>query len=102
MRAGHPAVGSGWKPDRRVTPVAPLPAGPRSLRRPPRRSPDAGLMQAIASANPVNWAPSAARGALTGHPDWTATLVHGGFLVALAVATVLLSTLTFRAYQRSV
>jgi len=61
-----------------------------------------GWMQAVASANPVNWALSAARGALTAHPDWTATLVHGGFLVALAVTTVLLSTLTFRAYQRSV
>jgi len=61
-----------------------------------------GWMQAVASVNPVNWALSTARGALAPHADWTTTLVHGGFLVALATAAVLLSTLTFRSYQRSV
>lgn len=61
-----------------------------------------GWMQAIASANPVNWALDAARGALAESADWGATLVHGGWLVALAALTVWLSTRTFRAYQRTV
>jgi ABC-2 type transport system permease protein len=61
-----------------------------------------GWMQAVASANPVNWALDGARSALAEHPDWGSALVHGGWLLALAAAMVWLSTLTFRAYQRTV
>jgi ABC-2 type transport system permease protein len=61
-----------------------------------------GWMQAVASANPVNWALSAARGALAAHVDVAATLEHGGWLLALASVAVWLSTLTFRGYQRTV
>jgi ABC-2 type transport system permease protein len=59
-------------------------------------------MQAIASANPVNWALEAVRGTLTASHAWHATLVNGGGLAALAALTVWLSTRTFRAYQRTV
>ena len=61
-----------------------------------------GWMQAVAAANPVNWALDAARGALAEHPDWGATFLHGGWLLALAGLMVWLSTLTFRTYQRTV
>jgi len=61
-----------------------------------------GWMQAIAAANPVNWALSAARGALGSSVDWGSTLTHGGWLLALAAAAVGLSMLTFRTYQRTV
>ena len=47
-----------------------------------------GWMQAVAAANPVNWALDATRGAL--------------WLLALAALMVWLSTLTFRTYQRTV
>jgi ABC-2 type transport system permease protein len=61
-----------------------------------------GWMQAVAAANPVNWALDAARSALAAHADWAATLVHAGWLLALAALMVWLSTLTFRSYQRTV
>jgi len=61
-----------------------------------------GWMQAVAGANPVNWALDAARGVLARTVDWSAVLVYGGALVALAVGLVALSTLTFRGYQRTV
>lgn len=61
-----------------------------------------GWMQAVASANPVNWALDAARGALAADADWGAALVWGGWLFALAALTVWLSTQTFRGYQRTV
>jgi len=50
----------------------------------------------------VNWALDTARGALGPSVDWAALLTHGGYLVALAAALVVLSSLTFRSYQRSV
>jgi len=61
-----------------------------------------GWMQAIASANPVNWALEAVRGTLTASVDWHTALVNGGGLLALAALTVWLSTRSFRAYQRTV
>ena len=59
-------------------------------------------MQHVAAANPVNWALDATRAALTDHPDWGTVAIHGGWLLALATAMVLLSTRTFRAYQKAV
>jgi ABC-2 type transport system permease protein len=59
-------------------------------------------MQRVAAANPVNWALDSTRAALARHPDWGTVLVHGGWLLALAVAMVVLSTRTFRAYQKGV
>jgi ABC-2 type transport system permease protein len=61
-----------------------------------------GWMQAVASANPVNWALEAVRGGLTGSFDWSAALVNGAGLALLAAITVWLSIRTFRAYQRTV
>jgi ABC-2 type transport system permease protein len=61
-----------------------------------------GWMQAIASANPVNWSLEAARNILAIHADWPTALAYGGGLLALAVLMVWLSTLTFRGYQRTV
>jgi len=61
-----------------------------------------GWMQNVAAANPVNWALESARGVLAQHADWSATLIHGAWLLGLAALMVWLSTLTFRTYQRSV
>jgi ABC-2 type transport system permease protein len=61
-----------------------------------------GWMQAVAAANPVNWALEVARGALADGVDWSRTLVPGGWLLALATLMVWLSTRTFRTYQRTV
>ncbi|HEY1621397.1 MAG TPA: ABC transporter permease [Streptosporangiaceae bacterium] len=61
-----------------------------------------GWMQAIAAANPVNWAVQAARGALSAGTDWGAVAARGGWLLALAAALVVLSMVTFRGYQRTV
>jgi ABC-2 type transport system permease protein len=64
-----------------------------------------GWMQAVAAANPVNWALDASRAALTGTAvtDIAASMVAPTlWLLALATFMVWLSTLTFRAYQRTV
>jgi ABC-2 type transport system permease protein len=61
-----------------------------------------GWMQAVAKGNPVNWALSMCRSALSGSVDWPVTLSYGGGLLLLAGSLVYLSTRTFRAYQKSV
>jgi ABC-2 type transport system permease protein len=61
-----------------------------------------GWMQAIAAANPVDWAVRAGRDALSADPDWGPVLTRGGGLLVLAALMVWLSTRTFRAYQMSV
>jgi ABC-2 type transport system permease protein len=67
---------------------------------PPQLMP--GWMQRAADANPVNWALDAARAGLADRPDWPSLALHGGGLLALALASVWLSTFTFRSYRRSV
>ncbi len=61
-----------------------------------------GWMRDVAKVNPVNWALDSARGALAHSIDWSTTLVHGAWLLGLAIVLVRLSTLTFRTYQRTV
>lgn len=61
-----------------------------------------GWMRRVADFNPVNWSLDAARGALASQPDWGTTLIYGGWLLGLAVVMVLLSTGTFRSYQKTV
>jgi ABC-2 type transport system permease protein len=61
-----------------------------------------GWMQAVAAANPVNWALDASRDTLASQADWAAALWHGSWLLALAAVLVWLSTRTFRSYQRTV
>jgi ABC-2 type transport system permease protein len=60
-----------------------------------------GWIQAVASANPLNWSLDSARGALSASPDWAAVTVHGGWLLALAALAIWLSTRSFRSYQKS-
>jgi ABC-2 type transport system permease protein len=60
-----------------------------------------GWMQAVAAANPVNWALGAARAALDG-TGWGSAFGYGLGLCALATLMVALSTVTFRAYRRTV
>ena len=55
----------------------------------------------VAAGNPVNWALEAGRSALAASPDWSFVAVHGACLVGLAVVAVAASTLSFRAYQKS-
>ncbi|GAB7107211.1 ABC transporter permease [Streptomyces phaeofaciens JCM 4814] len=59
-------------------------------------------MRHIADFNPLNWAMTAGRSALSADPDPGAVLYRGGALLALAVAAVWLSIRTLRSYQRSV
>lgn len=59
-------------------------------------------MRRIASFNPVNWSLDAGRAAMRADPDWGVVLGRGGWLLALAAVMVVLSTRTFRAYQKSV
>ncbi|MFF5335864.1 ABC transporter permease [Streptomyces sp. NPDC013181] len=61
-----------------------------------------GWMRDVAAFNPVNWAMVAGRSALSADPDPQLVLSRCGGLLLLATATVLLSTRTFRSYQKSV
>jgi ABC-2 type transport system permease protein len=60
-----------------------------------------GWIRRVAAGNPVNWALEAGRSALGAGPDWSFVAIHGAFLAALAIVMVSLSSLSFRAYQRS-
>ncbi|BCY07443.1 ABC transporter permease [Actinoplanes sp. L3-i22] len=59
-------------------------------------------MRRIADFNPVNWTLDAARAAMRDTPDWGVVASRGGWLLLLAGVMVVLSTRTFRAYQKSV
>jgi len=61
-----------------------------------------GWMQAIASRNPLNWVVQIGRSALSAHPDWGAIGLRCAGLLALAVACVAVSVVTFRSYQKNV
>lgn len=61
-----------------------------------------GWMQGIAAFNPLDWAVRAGRSALSATPDWGLVATRGSWLLLLAVAAVVLSTRTFRAYQKAV
>ncbi|MQA11413.1 MAG: ABC transporter permease subunit [Pseudonocardiaceae bacterium] len=66
----------------------------------PALAPD--WLQNVSSYNPVNWAVTASRDALSANPDWGSILGYELLLLALAAVMVWLSTRAFRAYQRSV
>ena len=55
----------------------------------------------VARYNPVDWASTAARDALSAHTDWGAVWSRLGSLLALAVVVAWLATHAFRSYQRS-
>jgi ABC-2 type transport system permease protein len=56
----------------------------------------------VARYNPVDWAATAARDALSAGTDWGAVLPRLGFLLGLAVVMAWLATRAFRTYQRSI
>lgn len=59
-------------------------------------------MRRIADFNPVNWSLDAARAAMRSEPDWGVVASRAGWLIILALVMLVLSTRTFRAYQKSV
>ena len=61
-----------------------------------------GWIAATARFNPVNWAASAGRLAISGHSGWGTVGSYSGFLAIALVLTAAASTRAFRAYQHSV
>ncbi len=59
-----------------------------------------GWIAGIARFNPVNWAASAGRIAVGGHPPWATVGSYAGFLALALVATAAMSTWAFRARQQ--
>jgi ABC-2 type transport system permease protein len=59
-------------------------------------------MQVLAPFNPVNWAVTAGRTALSANVDWSTLLSQSGYLLALALVCAWLSARAFGAYQRSI
>jgi ABC-2 type transport system permease protein len=55
----------------------------------------------VARFNPVDWACTASRAALSGGTDWGVVLPRLGFLAALAIGMGRLATRALRTYQRS-
>jgi ABC-2 type transport system permease protein len=60
-----------------------------------------GWVRDVARYNPVDWASTAAREALSANPDWGVVVPRLGLLAALAVLLGRLATWAFRSYQRS-
>jgi ABC-2 type transport system permease protein len=65
-----------------------------------RAAPD--WVREVARYNPVDWASTASRAALSAGTDWGVVLPRLGWLLALAVAMGVLATRAFRSYQRSI
>src|SRR5580698_3452167 len=59
-----------------------------------------GWIAGIARFNPVNWAASAGRVAVGGHPPWGTIGSYAGFLALALVATAAMSTWAFRAGEQ--
>jgi ABC-2 type transport system permease protein len=59
-----------------------------------------GWIAGIARFNPVNWATSAGRVAVGGHPPWGTIGSYAGFLALALVATAAMSTWAFRADEQ--
>lgn len=59
-------------------------------------------MQAVAPYNPVDWAVTAARTAVSSDPDWGAVFLRFGYLTALTALCVVVAVRAFRSYVRSV
>ena len=59
-------------------------------------------MQVLAPFNPVNWAVTAGRTAMSASLDWSTMAQQSAYLAVLALACAWLSTRAFRAYQRSI
>ena len=59
-----------------------------------------GWIAGISRFNPVNWAASAGRVAVGGHPPWGTIGSYAGFLALALVATAAMSTWAFRAGEQ--
>jgi ABC-2 type transport system permease protein len=59
-------------------------------------------IQTVAPYNPVDWAVTAARMAVSADPDWGAVFVRFGYLTALTAVCVAFAVRAFRSYVRSV
>jgi ABC-2 type transport system permease protein len=59
-----------------------------------------GWIAGISRFNPVNWAASAGRFAVGGHPPWGTIGAYAGFLALALVATAAMSTWAFRAGEQ--
>jgi ABC-2 type transport system permease protein len=59
-----------------------------------------GWIAGLARFNPVNWAATAGRFAVGGHPPWDAVGSYAGFLVLALVVTAAMSTWAFRAVEQ--
>ncbi|MGH2520508.1 MAG: ABC transporter permease, partial [Chloroflexota bacterium] len=59
-------------------------------------------IQVVATYNPVNWAVSAGRAALSSGANWHLVALDSAYLLLLALACAWLSTRAFRSYQRSI
>jgi ABC-2 type transport system permease protein len=60
-----------------------------------------GWIAGIARFNPVNWAATAGRVAVSGGHAWGTVGSYAGFLAIALAVTAVLATRTFRTYQRS-
>jgi len=60
-----------------------------------------GWIAGIARFNPVNWAASAGRIAIAGHPAWGTIGSYAGFLALALAVTAAAATRAFRTYQQS-
>jgi ABC-2 type transport system permease protein len=59
-----------------------------------------GWIAGIARFNPVNWAATAGRFAVGGHPPWATVGSYAGFLALALAATAAISTWAFRASEK--
>ena len=60
-----------------------------------------GWVQTVAKYNPVDWATTASRAALSADTDWGVVGPRLGLLTALALLMAWVATRAFRVYQRS-
>ncbi|MBO1001239.1 ABC transporter permease [Pseudogracilibacillus auburnensis] len=56
----------------------------------------------IARFNPVNWAGEAGREAIKTNIDWGIVLTYSGYLLIFSILSILLATLSFRKYQKTI
>jgi ABC-2 type transport system permease protein len=59
-------------------------------------------IQHVSDFNPVNWAVTAGRAAISSDPNWGLVASRAGFLAALLAVCLAFATRAFRSYQRSV
>jgi ABC-2 type transport system permease protein len=61
-----------------------------------------GWIQDVSRFNPVDWAVTAGREAVSASPDWSTVLSYGSYMLAFGLISAWLAATAFRAYQRSV